>query len=135
MGKIEAKLKESDAIIMGAPSYFGSIPAIIKDIIDRSRPMKMAGYQIKDKIFSAYATAGLQGGGVNAVQDDLIHFALIQGMMVVGGLGHPVLIPNLVSETLQMQEVKAFRKPTEIGDVAKNSIESLAERIYLLLVK
>jgi multimeric flavodoxin WrbA len=133
MPKIEDAMKKADAIVIGAPSYFASVPGILKDIIDRSRAMKMAKYSIKDKYFSVITAAGLQGGGINSVQDDLIHFALIQGMIVVGALGHPVLVGNLPSETLQKLNVKDFRKPSEPGEVSKNGVKSLADRFISLL--
>ncbi len=133
MGKIEKSMKDSAAIIMGAPSYFGAPPGIIKDLIDRSRPMKMNKYQLKDKLFSVLGTSGLKGGGANYVQDVLIHFGLIQGMIVVGSLGHPVLNANLPSETLQKEALTDFRKPSEPGKLARKNTKSLAERIYSFL--
>ena len=132
-GKIEKSMKDSAAIIMGAPSYFGAPPGIIKDLIDRSRPMKMNKYQLKDKLFSVLGTSGLKGGGANYVQDVLIHFGLIQGMIVVGSLGHPVLNANLPSETLQKEALTDFRKPSEPGKLARKNTKSLAERIYSFL--
>lgn len=135
MPKIEESMKKADAIVIGSPTYFGSPPAIIKDIIDRSRPMKMSGYQIKDKLFSVISSAGLRDGGNNWVIDSLVHFALIQGMIVVGGLGHPVLEASFPSETLQMQGIKEFRKPSEPGEIALKLSANLAERMYFLLMK
>jgi multimeric flavodoxin WrbA len=133
MLKIENALKSSDVIIVGSPAYFANVTALVKDIIDRSRPMKMQKYQLKDKIFSAVVAAGLKDGGSNFVFDCLFHWALIQGMIVVGSLGHPVLMNNLPSESLQMQGAKEFRKPTEPGDLAKTLVGNLAERIFNLL--
>jgi multimeric flavodoxin WrbA len=131
--KLEEILIKADAIIMGAPAYFGSIPGILKDLIDRSRPWKMAGYLLKDKIFTPIATAGLQNGGTNFVQDVLIHFALIQGMQVVGALGMPVLEPNLPAESLQMLGLKEFRKKEECGEIAQKACKNIAKRIFDLL--
>ncbi|MHA1907149.1 MAG: flavodoxin family protein, partial [Candidatus Thorarchaeota archaeon] len=41
MSQIEEKLLQADGIIIAAPSYFTSVPGILKDFIDRSRYMKM----------------------------------------------------------------------------------------------
>lgn len=133
MLKLEELLTSSDAIIVGAPSYFGSIPAIVKDIIDRSRPMKMAKYRLKDKFFSVVATSGLKDGGTGWIFDNLMHWAIIQGMIVIGALGHPVLMNNIPTESLQMSGLKEFRKPSEPGDLSKLLAENLAERITELL--
>lgn len=133
MLKLENSLKSSDAIIIGSPSYFANVTALVKDIIDRSRPMKMQKYQLKDKLFSCITTTGLKDGGSNNVFDCLSHWALIQGMIVIGALGHPVLMNNLPSESLQMQGLKEFRKPSEPGELAKNLVANLAERVYTLL--
>ncbi|MBD3352185.1 MAG: hypothetical protein GF364_11920 [Candidatus Lokiarchaeota archaeon] len=133
MPKLEKELLSASAIIVGAPSYFANVPAIMKDVIDRSRPMKMAKYKLKDKIFSAITASGLQNGGSNFVADTLIHWAIIQGMIVVGALGHPVLMNNLPSESLQKLELTSFRKPSEPSDLAKGLSESLAKRVFGLL--
>jgi multimeric flavodoxin WrbA len=131
--KLEAALIGAKGIIIGSPTYFGSVTGLVKDLIDRSRPWKMAGYLLKNKLFSPIVTAGLQNGGANFTQDVLIHFALIQGMQVVGALGHPVLEPNLPAETLQMQGLKEFRKNTEIGEIAQKACQNLAQRFFELL--
>ncbi|MHA1729826.1 MAG: flavodoxin family protein [Promethearchaeota archaeon] len=133
MLKVENAMKSADAIVIGAPSYFAAMPGIVKDLVDRSRPMKMARYQLKDKYLSVITASGLVGGGSNWVADGLIHWALIQGMIIVGALGHPVLEGNLPSETLQMQGLKKFRNPSEIGEISKKVSENLAERIWDLL--
>ncbi|MCP4760712.1 MAG: flavodoxin family protein [archaeon] len=134
MPKIEEILKNADAIIVGAPSYFANIPGIMKDLIDRSRAMKMARYQLQNKYFSTMVATGLKDGGGNWVVDTLIHWALIQGMIVVGALGHPVLANNIPSESLQMQGLKEFRKPSESGEIANLVSSNLAERVWNLLI-
>jgi multimeric flavodoxin WrbA len=133
MLKIEELMKRADAIVVGAPSYFADVPGIMKDIIDRSRPMKMAKYQLRDKYLGVISASGLVNGGAAWVADTLIHWALIQGMLVVGALGHPVLEGNFPSETLQMQGLKEFRKPSEPGEIAIKLSENLGERLWNLL--
>lgn len=133
MNKLEEKLESADVIVLGAPSYFGSVPAVVKDMIDRSRPMKMAKYRLKDKIFSVVAASGLKDGGTGWVVDDLIHWAIIQGMIVVGALGHPVLMNNIPTESLQMGGLKEFRKPTEPSELAKMLAQNLADRLVDLI--
>lgn len=131
--KLKDYLLKADAIIIGAPSYFASVPGMIKNLIDRSRPWKMENYLLRNKMFSAIGTAGLQNGFINAVQDVLIHFALIQGMVIFGALGHPVLEGNLPGETLQKDQLKAFRKFDELSEVSIKTTENLAIRLDELL--
>ncbi|MGY5870893.1 MAG: flavodoxin family protein [Candidatus Thorarchaeota archaeon] len=104
MPKIEDELRKADAIIIAAPSYFTSVPGVLKDFIDRSRAMKMLDHQLKDKIFGALTYAGLRYGGQEHVIDVLNRYALGQGMIVVGALGSPVKHGTFGSGSLQTDE-------------------------------
>lgn len=104
MSKLEQELIGVDGIIMAAPSYFTSVPGILKDFIDRSRPMKMDGSQLKDTVFGALTYAGLRYGGQEHVIDILNRYALAQGMIVVGGRGSPVKDGTFGSGSLQTDE-------------------------------
>ena len=104
MPKIEEKLINADAIIIAAPSYFTSVPGVLKDFIDRSRAMKMNDHQLKDKVFGAITYAGLRYGGQGHVIDVLNRYALGQGMIVVGSVGSPVKHGNFGSGSLQTDE-------------------------------
>lgn len=135
MGALDKKLQEADAILVGSPSYFFNVPGILKDLIDRSRPLKMGKYKLKDKLFSVVSAAGLQNGGHNAVLDVLVHWALIQGMIVISALGHPVIVSNFPSESGQMLGIKEFRKPSELGEPSQVALDALATRFHELLKK
>jgi len=104
MPEIEKKLIDADAIIIAAPSYFTSVPGVLKDFIDRSRAMKMNDHQLKDKIFGAITYAGLRYGGQEHVIDVLNRYALGQGMIVVGSVGSPVKHGTFGSGSLQTDE-------------------------------
>ncbi|MHA1137009.1 MAG: flavodoxin family protein [Candidatus Thorarchaeota archaeon] len=104
MPKLEEKLRNADAIIIAAPSYFTSVPGVLKDFIDRSRAMKMLDHQLKDKIFGALTYAGLRYGGQEHVIDVLNRYALGQGMIVVGAVGSPVKHGTFGSGSLQTDE-------------------------------
>ncbi|MHA1248176.1 MAG: flavodoxin family protein [Candidatus Thorarchaeota archaeon] len=88
--KLEEIFRSADAIIIGAPSYFTTVPGLLKDFIDRSRVMKMLDNQLRDKVFGAVTYAGLKYGGQEVVIDYLNRYALAQGMIVVGSLGSPI---------------------------------------------
>ena len=90
MPKLEEICRSADAIIIGAPSYFTTVPGLLKDFINRSRVMKMLDNQLRDKVFGAVTYAGLKYGGQEVVIDYLNRYALAQGMIVVGSLGSPI---------------------------------------------
>ena len=104
MPEIEKKLIDADGIIIAAPSYFTSVPGVLKDFIDRSRAMKMNDHQLKDKVFGAITYAGLRYGGQEHVVDVLNRYALGKGMIVVGSVGSPVKHGTFGSGSLQTDE-------------------------------
>lgn len=104
MPKIEEKLLQADGIIIAAPSYFTSVPGVLKDFIDRSRFLKMQDHQLKNKVFGAITYGGLRYGGQEHVIDVLNRYALVQGMIVVGALGSPAKDGTFGSGSLQTDE-------------------------------
>jgi multimeric flavodoxin WrbA len=104
MPEIEETLKTADGIIIAAPSYFTTVPGVLKDFIDRSRAMKMNDTQLKDTVFGAITYAGLRYGGQEHVIAVLNRYALAQGMIVVGSLGSPVKHGTFGSGSLQTDE-------------------------------
>ena len=104
MPEIEKKLIKADGIIIAAPSYFTSVPGVLKDFIDRSRAMKMNNHQLKNKVFGAITYAGLRYGGQEHVVDVINRFALGHGMIVVGRVGSPVKHGTFGSGSLQTDE-------------------------------
>lgn len=106
MPKLEEKLTQADAVIIAAPSYFTSVPGVLKDLMDRSRTLKMLDHQLKDKLFGAITYAGLRHGGQEHVIDVLNRYALGQGMIVVGAVGSPVKHGTFGSGSMQTDEGK-----------------------------
>jgi len=90
MTEVKGRLLEADAIIFAAPSYFGSVPGVMKNLMDRSRSLKMDGHRLKDKVASALSLSGLRHGGQEQVAEDLVRFALMHCMVVVGSCGDPL---------------------------------------------
>ena len=121
MSKIEKVLIDADGIIIAAPSYFTSVPGVLKDFIDRSRAMKMNDHQLKDKVFGAITYAGLRYGGQEHVVDVLNRYALGQGMIVVGSVGSPVKHGTFGSGSLQTDE-GAWRSANEDDLAVKGSM-------------
>ena len=90
MPAVKRKLEEADGVILAAPSYFGGVPGVMKNMMDRTRSLKMDGTRLKDRVCSALAFSGLRHGGAEQVADRLARFGLMHGMVVVGGVGDPV---------------------------------------------
>ncbi|RDE11893.1 MAG: hypothetical protein C4K47_09330 [Candidatus Thorarchaeota archaeon] len=106
MPKIEEKLRRADGIIIAAPSYFTSVPGVLKDFMDRTRPLKMQDNQLKDKVFAVITYAGLRYGGQEAVVDLLNRYALAHGMIVVGSIGVPTKDGTFGSGAMQTDDGK-----------------------------
>ena len=130
MIKIEETLLQADAIIIAAPSYFTSVPGVLKDFMDRSRSVKMQNNKLRDKLFSAITYAGLRYGGQEHVVDVLNRYALGHGMIVVGSIGNPVKDGTFGSGSLQTDEGK-WRLAKE-DPLAIESCELLGKRIAIL---
>jgi len=131
--ELEKLLLGSDALLIAAPNYFGSVSSQIKVFIDRSRPWKMKSYMLKDVIFAPLASTGLRNGGQGVISD-LINFGLIHGMIVVGNaMGSPVLEGNIPITSLQKFGLKEFVGKGEVdelgGLIAKNTGKRVAELI------
>jgi len=131
--RLEKFILDSDAILIASPSYFGSVSAQIKVIIDRSRPWKMNNYQLKNVIFAPLIATGTRNDAAGGVISDLINFALIQGMIVVGALGNPVLDQNIPITSLQKYNRKEFLGKDETDELGGLIASNLGKRIAELL--
>jgi NAD(P)H dehydrogenase (quinone) len=74
-------LLDFDAIMLGAPVYYGMPPAEVKDLIDKS--VQHHG-ELKGKLGGAFASSANVGGGNETTVLDILHAWLIHGMLVVG---------------------------------------------------
>ncbi len=88
--KVLDKMETAHGIIFASPSYFSSVPGLLKNLIDRSRTRKMHDHRLRDKIVGILVAAGLRQGGQESTATTIINYALGQGMIVVGGVGDPV---------------------------------------------
>jgi len=133
--KLEDVILGSDALIIAAPNYFGSVSSQIKVLIDRSRPWKMKNYLLKDVIFAPMASTGLRDGGEGVISD-LINFALIHGMIIIGNaLGNPVIEGNIAITSLQKYKLKEFLGKDEIDELGGLIAKDLGKRVAQFLLK
>ena len=133
--KLEELVLGSSAIFIAAPNYFGSVSSQVKTFIDRSRPWKMKNYLLKDVIFAPMASTGLRNGGEGVITD-LINFALIQGMIVVGNaIGNPVIEENIPITSLQKFGLKEFIGKEEVDELAGIVARDTGKRVGELILK
>jgi NAD(P)H dehydrogenase (quinone) len=74
-------LLKADGIILGSPTYYGTMAAEMKAFIDRS--VKYHG-KLEGKVGAAFSSGGGLGGGVETTVLDLTKALLIHGMVVQG---------------------------------------------------
>jgi NAD(P)H dehydrogenase (quinone) len=82
VGKIEAKdLLDYDAIVFGSPTYYGTMAAEVKKLIDESVSLhgKLAG-----KVGGAFASSANVAGGNETTVLDLLKALLVHGMIIRG---------------------------------------------------
>jgi len=90
MGTVKEAILSADGVVFASPSYFGAVPGLLKNAMDRSRSLKMDGHRLRDKVVSAVSVAGLRHGGAERVAESITHFGLTHGMIAVGGCGDPL---------------------------------------------
>ncbi len=89
-------LRNYDAVILGSPTYYGSMAAEIKRLLDDSVRLhgKLAG-----KVGGAFTSAANVGGGNETTIMDMLKALLIHGMVIQGRAGGdhygPVAIGDL----------------------------------------
>jgi len=88
--KILERMQAADAIIFASPSYWCTVPGLLKNLMDRSRTLKMKSHGLRDKIVGVITAAGLRHGGQETTAVTIINYALAQGMIVAGGVGDPI---------------------------------------------
>ncbi|MFH1255831.1 MAG: flavodoxin family protein [Candidatus Diapherotrites archaeon] len=82
--KIEKKMIEADAIIFATPVYSAGISQAMKNIMERSYPLRLGGLKLKDKFASFICMGGLVHGFQELAALELNAFALYHGMLVFG---------------------------------------------------
>jgi multimeric flavodoxin WrbA len=134
LGKIAEKLINADGIIIGSPSYFGSVTAIMKNFMDRSRYLKMTNHTLKDKFLGAIATSGLNQGGAQSTIETIHFFGLLHAMIIVGPAGRPETEANMVVGTLERDEGwRNIKKDIKAIKLARNLGERMSDLILKML--
>ncbi|MFX0117139.1 MAG: flavodoxin family protein [Candidatus Hodarchaeota archaeon] len=131
MPKLEEKLLNADAIVLGSPSYWAGPSGILKNLMDRSRPLKMPESKLNNKMASAVATAGLRIGGQEHVVSSIIHWALGHGMLIVGASHDPYRTAPFPMGTISYETPEGkhrFRSVRE-DKMAMSDAQALGKRL------
>ncbi len=81
--KVE-ELLEADGVILGSPTYYGTMAAEIKKLLDDS--VKYHG-KLEGKVGGAFSSSGAMGGGNETTVLDMVKSLLVHGMIVQGNPG------------------------------------------------
>ena len=82
VGKVTPRdLLKYDAIAMGSPTYYGSMAAELKTLIDES--VSLHG-QLAGKVGAAFGSSANVGGGNETTVLDILKALLIHGMVIQG---------------------------------------------------
>ena len=74
-------LLKADGIVIGSPTYYGTMAAEIKRLIDESVKYHR---ELEGKVGAAFSSAGGPGGGAETTVLDILKALLIHGMIVQG---------------------------------------------------
>lgn len=72
---------EYDGIVIGSPTYYGTMAAPLKDLLDRS--VKFHG-KLDGKVGAAFSSSANIGGGNETTITDMLNALLIHGMIIQG---------------------------------------------------
>ncbi len=105
MEEIYHELIEADGIIIGAPTYAGSVNAQTKALMDRCRPLTRAGSLLKHKIGGAISVGACRNGGQEQALNVIIHYFMLRG-----------ILPIAVTSSLQIGAVGMAWKAGKVRD-------------------
>ncbi|HOL21662.1 MAG TPA: NAD(P)H-dependent oxidoreductase [bacterium] len=74
-------LLDADGIIIGSPTYYGTMAAPVKDFLDRS--VAIHG-KLDGKVGAAFSSSANIGGGNETTITDILNALLIHGMVIQG---------------------------------------------------
>lgn len=83
MKQIYPILLNADGIIIGSPSYFGTMTGQLKNFLDRLRVMRHTDFQLANKVVGALSVAGRRHGGQEITNLDIIQAMMRHNTIIV----------------------------------------------------
>ncbi len=137
MPKLENLVLNADTIVLASPSYWAGPSGLLKNFMDRTRPLKMPKSRLINKLASAVSVAGLRNGGQEQVINAINLWALGHGMLVIGACSDPYRTAPFPMGTISYEtedgkhKFRSVRKDT----MAMADAHALGERITSLVEK
>ncbi len=124
--EIFEEMKSADAIIIGSPTYFSSVPGKLKSLFDRTLRLRIDNYRLSGKVGGAIAVGGSRNGGQEFVCRDIHNWMLIHEMIIVSD-----------KKTAHFGGIGVGRNPGDIlqDETGINTTENLAKRILEIIKK
>jgi NAD(P)H dehydrogenase (quinone) len=110
------ELKDYDGIIIGSPTYYGTMAAPIKDLLDRS--IKLHG-KLQDKVGGAFASSANIGGGNETTILAILQGLLIHGMIVCGDHRGDHYGPVAIEKPDKRSQVNCIRYGKRVAQLTK----------------
>lgn len=108
-------LLDYDAIVMGSPTYYGTMAAELKHLIDES--VAFHG-QLEGKVGGAFASSANVGGGNETTVLDILKALLVHGMIVQGRATGDHYGPVAIGEMDRRCEVQCINQGEMLAKLA-----------------
>jgi multimeric flavodoxin WrbA len=86
MESVIKNLQRVDSVLIGTPTYYDNVPALLKNFIDRTNPL-FKDLRLKDKKVGFAVTGEASFDSIDHALDVLRWFAVIHKMTIVGSVG------------------------------------------------
>ena len=110
------ELLDADAIIIGSPTYYGSMASQIKNLLDES--VRFHG-ELGGKVGAAFTSSANIGGGNETTIMDILKAFLIHGMIIQGDHIGDHYGPVAIGAPDQRAKEQCMRLGTKIGKLLK----------------
>lgn len=116
VGEVDpAELPGFDAIVIGSPTYYGTMAAEVKRLIDES--VAFHG-QLEGKVGGAFTSSANVGGGNETTVMDILRAMLVHGMVIQGSVTGDHYGPVAIGEVDERSTAQCVRLGRTVGRLA-----------------
>ncbi len=109
-------LLSSDAIIIGSPTYYGSMASPIKKLFDDSI---LINGKLVGKVGAAFSSSAFIGGGNETTILDILRAMLVHGMIIQGDFKRDHFGPVAINKPDERSQKLCLRLGTRVVDLVK----------------
>jgi NAD(P)H dehydrogenase (quinone) len=114
-------LVEADGIIIGSPTYYGTMAAEVKRLIDESVEHHRG---LVGKVGGAFSSAGGPGGGAETTVLDILKALLIHGMIIPGDVQGDHYGPTAVGAPDERSAKQCRRRGALVAQLVKRLVDT-----------